>query len=252
MCAANLIQPIKDYVRGKLLAYGISATRVQTSGNAEALTISLLQQTRGNLVIDVGAHEGEFALGVLRACRGIPVLSFEPIPEVFIRLQKSARRQRYWRVINLALGDQAREAEINISANRTASSLLAPASTGLMHAGFETVKRVAIRIERLEDILSREYAHLEDKRIYLKLDVQGFELLVLKGVGRLLDRVVACQVELSLAELYQGQPQAYEVYAWLQQHGFSLYGVSNTLRDQNTSALQQVDGFFIKNGQITP
>jgi len=247
MNTAGFVQRLKDGFRGYLLARGISATRVETSGNADAMTIALLSYSKGNLVIDVGAHEGEFALQLLRAHYGIPVISFEPIPEVFARLKQTARNRQHWRVLNLALGDKACEAEIYVSANKTASSLLAPSITGLGHAGFKTIERVKIRVERLEDVLAREYAQTEDKRIYLKLDVQGFELSVLQGIGRMLDRVVACQVELSLVEIYQGQPKAQEVYEWLQQRGFLLYGVSNTLRNPDTGSLQQVDGFFIRN-----
>jgi FkbM family methyltransferase len=245
------MQRLKDLVRGKLLRCGISATRAETSGNADALAITLLKQSGGNLVIDVGAHEGEFALQILRGHHKIPVLSFEPIPEVFAGLKQSAGRLQRWQVRNLALGNETRETEINISANRTASSLLTPTSTGLNHSGFETVERVKIKVERLEDVLSREYTQLEDKRIYLKLDVQGFELSVLQGIGKLLDRIVACQIELSLVELYQNQPSAYEVYTWLLKHGFLLYAVSNTLRDTDTGSLQQVDGFFIRNPQAS-
>lgn len=246
MNTAGFVQRLKDGFRGYLLSRGISATRVENSGNADAITIALLSHSKGNLVIDVGAHEGEFALQLLRANHGIPVLSFEPIPEVFARLKKTARNRQNWRVFNFALGDNACEAVINISANKTASSLLAPSDTGLGHAGFKTTERVKIRVERLEDFLATEYAQMDGKRIYLKLDVQGFELSILQGIGRMLDHVVACQVELSLVELYQGQPKAHEIYEWLQQREFLLYGVSNTLRDPDTGSLQQVDGFFIR------
>lgn len=242
------LQHIKDSIRGRLLGIGISATRAETSNNADALTLTLLKRQSVNLVIDVGAHEGEFALGVLRANKTIPILSYEPLPDVFKRLSQKARHFDKWKVHNLALGDASGNAEINVSANRTASSLLQPSGTGLGHAGFETVKRVQIQIERLDHVLLQDDLHSGDyRRIYLKLDVQGFELSVLEGAGQLLDRVVACQVELSFVELYDTQPSAYDVYSWLIQRDFLLYAVSNTLRDTTTGALQQIDGFFIKN-----
>ena len=82
----SFIQKIKDALRGLFLKIGISATRVETSNNADALTLTLLKRQRVNLVIDVGAHEGEFALGVLRAKKTIPIYSYEPLPDVFKHL----------------------------------------------------------------------------------------------------------------------------------------------------------------------
>jgi FkbM family methyltransferase len=244
----SLLQNIKDSLRGWLLRFGISATRVGTSNNADALTLTLLKRQRVDLVIDVGAHEGEFALGVLRANKKIPIFSYEPLPDVFKRLSQTARGFDKWKVHNLALGDARGYAEINVSANRTASSLLQPSDTGLGHDGFETVKRVKIQVERLDHVLLQNeiLGGGRRSRIYLKLDVQGFELSVLEGAGQLLDQVVACQVEMSFVELYNSQPSAYAVYSWLIQRGFHLNSVSNTLRSNITGALQQIDGFFIK------
>ena len=242
----NLLQQIKDFIRGRLLGFGISVTRVCTSNNAEAITLTLLKRSKANLVIDVGAHKGEFALSVMRASNELSVFSYEPLPDVFMRLSQKAKWFTKWKVHNLALGSTSGKAYINVSENRTASSLLQPSGTGLRHAGFETIQRVPIQIQRLDYVL-RDDPCLDDYHIYLKLDVQGFELSVLEGTGNVLDRVVACQVELSLTELYENQASAYTVYSWLIQRGFLLYAVTNTLRDDRTGALQQIDGFFIRN-----
>jgi FkbM family methyltransferase len=246
----NIKQHLKDSLRGLLLGCGVSATRAVTSNNPDAITVTLLKRQKANLVIDVGAHEGEFALSVLRANKTISVLSFEPLPDVFKRLNKTAENFGKWKVYNLALGNESADAEINVSANRTASSLLLPSDKGRGHAGFETVERVKIRIDRLDHVLSQDNLAPKGNRIYLKLDVQGYELSVLEGAADLLDSVVACQVELSLTELYKGQPSAHEIYSWLMSRGFILYAVSNTLRDAESGSLQQVDGFFIKNPDV--
>lgn len=44
----------------------------------------------------------------------------------------------------------------------------------------------------------------DGRRVYLKLDVEGFELSVLEGAGPLLDRIALLELELSLISMYHG------------------------------------------------
>lgn len=56
----------------------------------------------------------------------------------------------------------------------------------------------------------------------LVVDVQGYELRVLKGMGALLDSIRVAFVEVSFVELYEGEELWPEVRAWLEEHGFAL------------------------------
>ena len=56
----------------------------------------------------------------------------------------------------------------------------------------------------------------------LKIDVQGYELEVLRGCENLLDRFAAVYVECSFVELYEGQALAHEVIDWLHAREFYL------------------------------
>jgi hypothetical protein len=67
----------------------------------------------------------------------------------------------------------------------------------------------------------------------LKIDVQGFELEVLRGGVATLPRVAEVYVECSFFELYEGQALADEVIAFLLASGLRLAGVFNLVRHRN-------------------
>ena len=72
----------------------------------------------------------------------------------------------------------------------------------------------------------------------LKVDVQGYELQVLRASRTLLDRFGHVLVEASFEELYAGQALAGAVTAFLHEHGFSEVGRFNVARAPDGSPVQ--------------
>ncbi|HEB94406.1 MAG TPA: FkbM family methyltransferase, partial [Gammaproteobacteria bacterium] len=81
----------------------------------------------------------------------------------------------------------------------------------------------------------------------LKIDVQGFEMEVLRGCEELLRRFQYVYVECSFVELYAGQAFADEIIAFLRERNFILDGVYNPCYDKNGRAVQ-ADFFFVARG----
>jgi FkbM family methyltransferase len=54
------------------------------------------------------------------------------------------------------------------------------------------------------------------------IDLQGAELLALKGLGPLLDHVRFIHIELTFREMYSGQAMFRDVHSFLHEHGFEL------------------------------
>jgi len=63
----------------------------------------------------------------------------------------------------------------------------------------------------------------------LKLDVQGFELHVLRGADKRLADVRLVQAEMSFVTLYDGQPDWRAVVDYLDSHGVKLINVEPTV-----------------------
>ncbi|MBO0759535.1 MAG: FkbM family methyltransferase, partial [Bradyrhizobiaceae bacterium] len=99
------------------------------------------------------------------------------------------------------------------------SSILAPSARHLaFFNGFPTFGR----IERIEDVETCRLADIEELREidFLRMDLQGAELMVLQNAGTALDRCVAIQCEASFIPLYEGQPTFGEIDLWMRAHGF--------------------------------
>jgi FkbM family methyltransferase len=199
------------------------------------------------LVLDVGANEGQYARRLRAAGYSGQIVSFEPLTGVFARLERAAAGDPAWEARRAALGDADGEAEINVAANTYSSSLLpmrerhfrsAPTSA---YVGSERVPLA--RLDSIWNELVRP-----DDRVWLKLDVQGYESRVLDGAEGVLDRVDVLQAELALVPLYEGDPPWRELVDRLAGRGFRLAGLEAGFEDPDTGELLQIDGIFVAGG----
>jgi hypothetical protein len=81
---------------------------------------------------------------------------------------------------------------------------------------------------------------------FLKLDVQGYELEVLRGAAGALRACQAVMAEVNLFRYAPETPLADEVVAFLRGHGFVLYDIVGLLRRPLDDALGQMDLVFVK------
>ncbi|MEQ8405930.1 MAG: FkbM family methyltransferase [Oceanicaulis sp.] len=171
-------------------------------------------------VIDAGAHKGQFAAFALARWPSAQLICFEPLSGPRAQLQRTLKRLAApvrFEVRAKALGSRPGEAQMHL-ASRTDSSSLLPLGAeqkrlfSMRETGVETVA-----VTRLED----ELPAADLGRTLLKIDVQGFELEVLKGAGALLGRIDTVYVECSYRALYEGQALEEEITAFLSRAGFS-------------------------------
>jgi hypothetical protein len=85
-----------------------------------------------------------------------------------------------------------------------------------------------------------------EERVFLKVDVQGYELFVLQGALQALRQVRVVELELSFAPLYQGAPVFDEMMKYMEEHGFALVSLNHVFSDPKSDRLLQVDGIFRK------
>jgi FkbM family methyltransferase len=191
--------------------------------------------TRGvNLVVDVGAHDGSF----VRLLRGIGydgrIASLEPSPDVYARLASACAGDRNWLGVNVALGRATGTRAFHAARNSAYNSFLHPRTVGV-----ERTYEVAVT--RLDELFPRLAEGIAAPRVFLKIDTQGFDLEVIAGATRCLDRVVLLQSEVSIVPLYDGMPHYLEALHVYERQGFTLLDMIEVLRDRRSDGVVEFD-----------
>lgn len=244
----NYRQALRKWLR----RLGYDMNRVTPVSSAAARR-KLLFTTYGiDLLLDIGANDGSYGEEIRREMGYAGrIVSFEPLSSAFGKLVQRAGNDPAWSVYNFALGDADTVSEINIAGNSYSSSLLRmlPSHLGAApESGY--VGRETISVKTLDRVLPDICP--PKTNIHMKIDTQGYELKVLTGAERSLDRIDTIELEMSLVPLYDGQPLFEEVLGWLGEKGYRLVGVEPCFCDRNTGEVLQVDGIFHRRSGLGP
>ncbi len=164
-------------------------------------------------IIHIGAHYGEEVHSYIE--RGVPnVVFFEPLRSNFYTLQQNIKNY-HGKVIahQVALGDSNGTVTMNISDNYgQSSSILTPKVHLTAHPEVAFVGTEDVQLAKLDDY---NYAYN-----FLVIDVQGYELQVLKGATETLKNVDYIYCEVNQDEVYEGNAFVEEIDSFLNQYEF--------------------------------
>ncbi|MCA1625185.1 MAG: FkbM family methyltransferase [Acidobacteria bacterium] len=140
---------------------------------------------RGDVCLDVGANIGWYTTLLQKLVREEgTVYAFEPVPKAFSLLEKNVKLNSAFDNIylyNLALGDSEKEAEMHIFDGFTEG-----------HASLASFVNRSYKISPTRMIILDTF--LEANNIgeinFVKIDIEGAELLMLKGAKRLFNQIV--------------------------------------------------------------
>ncbi len=183
----------------------------------------------GAVIADVGGGTATTATLFSKHFPNQDIFVFEPIKTNFQEIEKAAARTNRWQLINKAVGSQIGTTEINISERITASSLLEMDSNigGVYGDMLKTQRKETIEITTLDAALPA------NKSVdIIKMDVQGFEMEVLKGAENTLIRTKVIVLEINNHDGYRGGPTYFEIDAYLRQRNFQLFDLLPNLRDE--------------------
>ena len=231
----------KKLVRGLLRRVGYNIVRF--SDDFSDQQVRFLEQASIDLLLDVGANEGQYGQRMRALGYHGEIVSYEPGSVAFSRLRAAIRNDDRWSAHRLAVGATSGSITLNVSANSVSSSILAVGREHLAAAPESaTVSAETVQMEPLDALLPPGGA----RSAWLKIDVQGAEQQVLDGAKDVLgSRIAVLQLELSLRELYDGQVLYQELLGKLARLGFGLAAIEPGFQDPKTGRLLQFDGLLL-------
>jgi FkbM family methyltransferase len=191
-------------------------------------------------VLDVGAGTGQYAAGLRAAGYKRRIVSFEPLMTAFAELEARVAEDEGWELHRVALGDNDEVAVLNVASNLASSSLLQMRAEH--HAGAPDVTMTGTEttpVARLDTFDLK----IEPPAM-LKLDVQGYEDRVLVGAENTLRHVALIECELSLDQLYEGQPTFRQMIDLLGDRGFQIIDLDPFFYDKTDGRVLSVDAMF--------
>lgn len=183
-------------------------------------------------VLDIGAALGEWTCMSLRFWPEARYFLFEPLEERKPALDRL--RQEYPNVDYILAGasDAPGHLSIGLSANLYESSFAYPGNQNRL------VDVVTV------DTLFREGRFPQPQ--FMKLDVQGYELKVLKGAT---ESMRSCDLILLELQFFRFAPEmllVHEAVAWMAARGFFPYEFVDFLRRPHDGAMGQCDLLFVR------
>jgi len=199
-----------------------------------------LKNLRG--AIHVGANDGGERDWYIQM--GFPrVIYFEPIPEVYQRLQENIKNIKGHTAFNVGVHDTLRTATLNIASNGGQSSSILPLGTHKTHhPKVKYVGEEGIRLIRLDEFLQNNNLSIADYN-FLNIDVQGVELNVIKSLGESISKIDYIYTEVNWEELYQGCCLIDEIDDYLKQYNFERVLTHQTRHMWG-------DAFYVKKGVL--
>jgi len=213
----------------------------------------VLRRLDVNCVLDVGANKGQYGLMLRSLGYTGYIVSFEPAAAAFEVLREVAAHDPKWTAHQWALGAQPATLPMHVMRSTEFSSLLDPTPFSI-----ERFQRSApvdhdeqVKVRRLDQILPAVIRHVRDPRLFLKIDTQGYDLEVVNGAGRAIERMRGLQSEISVVPLYQRAPDMFESLAAYRSRGFELSGLFPVVYDPEADQVLEYDCVMVRPAELS-
>ena len=191
-------------------------------------------------IVQVGAHEGQ-EIPIFEKYNFEKIYLFEPNDTPFQILEKKVEDKSNYKIFKFALGNKNSKEEMYYSTENQgqSSSFLAPEVHKKVQPNIKFQERRIVEIKKFEDLNINNID-------FLIMDVQGFELEVLKGFGRKINELEFIFTEVNRDYLYSNNVLIWDLDKYLNRLGFV-----RTWTSWRTADMPWGDAFYLKSSNIS-
>lgn len=195
---------------------------------------SKLLKTKFDIIIDIGANNGQFAFMARKIFANQKIISFEPQKKSVENYIK--RKICNTLVVNAAVSQRGKKMVDYFESFDSAQSSFLKPRTNI------AVKKIKVNIVNINSILKK----IKSKKIFLKLDTQGYDFEILRNIKDFTSiKIILC--EISFIKNYKNQTNDSKIFIFLAKKGFSLYRIIHISYAKNQTGILEMDCLFLKN-----
>jgi FkbM family methyltransferase len=196
--------------------------------------------SKPTVVFDVGAHLGQTSLHFRKCFPSASIHSFEPVFENFKELQSNTRHKKKIHTNYLALG--ASKDTVKMAKGSSNQTHQVDCNNG------KSLKNESTPSVRMETIDSYMLQHQIPQIDLLKIDVEGYELEVLRGANH---AITNGQVKIILAECdFDSKDMQHttfnDLWSHLKDKKFSFFGLYDVIHYENFQGIGYCNALFIQ------
>lgn len=194
--------------------------------------------TENSNTVDVGSYRGDMAAMMLKRAPYGKHWAVEPIPTLAEKLRKRFANNKNVIVVEAAFADKMGETEFNhVESNEPYSGIK---KRKYLHKN-ETIKKIKVKLQTLDNTVGNKKIDL------IKIDVEGAELLVLKGAVKTLAKskpYVIFEHGKGASEYYQAKPE--DVFRFFENAGLKINTMKRWIEKKPAYSLEMFQNAYAK------
>lgn len=199
--------------------------------NIQTIKIMKTILRKDSCCVDIGCHEGLFLKEFIRLSPKGTHYAIEPIPHLYTELTNTYAKNKNLKLFQLALSEKKGESSFQYVVSN-------PGYSGLRQRRYdrpnEQIQEIKVRTDLLDNII-----HEEVQINFIKIDVEGAELQVLKGAVKTIKRclpTIVFEHGLGGSDHYGTKPE--DIHELLVQTcGLRLFVMSDWLKSKGKNSL---------------
>jgi len=196
-----------------------------------------------DFIVDIGANNGQWMSSVRNHGYNGDAICIEPLKKNYAKLKSVKLHNTV--VLNCAVGNKNGYVHMNIASNDGQSSSVLELDNfhRIAAPDIKYIGKEKVRIYKLSKILETN----KHKKIFVKIDTQGYEFEVLKSISKSNFKVIyAFEIEANLVSTYKNSILIEDLIKYLRVKGYQPLRIENGFGMPHFGQQLQADILFVK------